>query len=103
MRTSTLFLLGATAAAAFELPASLDAIYNTLNSTDANCKKYIDSNHKLYDGHDNQGWGFCRDLPGAVYVRGPEGKLGDMDVDCTHFQRSRRERGRERELTLTEL
>lgn len=77
-------LLQAITTATFDLPSSLDTIYNTLTSSDTKCKNYIDGNQRLYDGHDNKGWGFCRDFPGAVYLKGPGRKLGDMDVDCAY-------------------
>jgi len=83
MRTRTVLLLYAAAAAALELPSSLDTIYNALRRSDTKCRKYLGNNNRLSDGHGNPGWGFCRDLPGAVYLRGPAGQLGDMDVDCS--------------------
>ena len=82
--TSLLFALAcaATGAAAYEVPAELKALYSNLTEHNSKCRSYVKNRKNLYDGHGNRGWGFCNDIPGAMYLRGPKGKLGDMDVDC---------------------
>lgn len=84
MRSTFLFLLACGTTLAYDLPPSLKALYNNLTSPEApKCSSYIDKRSNLHDGHGGKGFGFCIDIPGAVYIAGPKsGELADMDVDC---------------------
>jgi hypothetical protein len=81
MRVSSLLSLALTAAAAaaYDIPANLQTFYDGVKN--GGCKSFLKGDSNLQDGQGNKGFGFCNDLPGAVYLSGP-GELGDMDIDC---------------------
>jgi len=75
----SLALTAAATVAAYDIPANLQTFYDRVKSGD--CKSFVKGNSNLQDGQSNSGFGFCDDLPGAIYLSGP-GELGDMDTDC---------------------
>ncbi|KAA8903987.1 fungal chitosanase of glycosyl hydrolase group 75-domain-containing protein [Sphaerosporella brunnea] len=68
--------------AAYEVPPALAELYANLTSSKSRCASYVSNQNNLDDGHGFSGFGFCLDVPGALYLRGPRAQLGDMDVDC---------------------
>jgi chitosanase len=75
-------ILSSTLASTYEIPPALAQLYTNLTRSAASCDSFLDGRKNLNDGHGNKGFGFCTEIPGALYLRGPRGQLGDMDVDC---------------------
>ncbi|GBF64510.1 endo-chitosanase [Trichophyton mentagrophytes] len=81
-------LAGVASAAGRLIPSNLMALYD--HAKNNGCEKPLSSN-RFKDGHGQSGFMYCGDYEGVVYLKGPKGRLGDIDVDCDGANRSKGE------------
>ncbi|KXG51763.1 Fungal chitosanase [Penicillium griseofulvum] len=74
---STLILSSIGLAFAYEVPANLQAIYDSHKK----CKNVLAGG---FDDGDDKGkdMGYCGDIDGAIFLYSNTGAYGDMDIDC---------------------